>query len=273
MRLNLTIPNCRSTDFFGSPSKVQKRGQRPLLFSFAKLVGLCAVVATACTVSSKIVAQEPEELNPVDKEIVLFNGKDLKGWTFMCTDENVKSEDVWSVNDEGALVGSGRPQGYLQTKRWYRDYELELKWRWPKEKGGNSGVLVHTTTPLLFFGWPKSMEVQLQSGSAGDFWVIGKGVDIRVEDESERRVKPKAGNQHSHRRIRRLKGDFEKPLGQWNSMKIECRGKEVKVFVNGELVNHGTESTVTEGAIALQSEGTAIEFKEIKLRPLSKKLP
>ncbi len=214
------------------------------------------------------VAQEPESLQPLAKEVQLFDGSDLKQWLFMTKNDSVSQQDVWSVKD-GVLRCKGKPAGYLQTKYWYRDYELNLKWRWSGEKGGNSGVLVHASTPLLFYGWPKSMEVQLQAGSAGDFWVIGEGVDIRVENEADRRRKPVAGNQHSHRRIRRLAGDFEKPVGQWNEAKIICDGDEVKVFINGELANHGTNMTINAGAIALQSEGRPVEFKDISIKPLA----
>ena len=213
-------------------------------------------------------AQQPEKLLPLAKETELFNGNYLNGWLFFTKNDEVKVEEVWTVAD-GVLKCAGKPAGYLQTKRWYRDYELELQWRWPGEKGGNSGVLVHTSTPLVFYGWPKSMEVQLQASAAGDFWVICEGVDIRVEDEANRRPKPKAGDQHSHRRIKRLAGEFEKPVGQWNTMKVICNADTVRVFVNDNLVNEGTACTVTEGAIALQSEGTPIEFKEIRLKPLS----
>lgn len=212
-------------------------------------------------------AQEPEALTPVTKETQLFNGENLDGWMFFTQNDKTKLEDVWSVED-GILKCKGRPAGYLQTKRWYRDYELDLQWRWPGESGGNSGVLVHTTTPLVFFGWPKSLEVQLMAGNAADFWVICKGVDIRVEDEANRRPPPREGDQHSHRRIRRLGGEFENPVGQWNTMKVICRGGEIKVFINDQLANHGTKCTVTEGAIALQSEGTPIEFRNITLKPL-----
>jgi hypothetical protein len=52
-------------------------------------------------------------------------------------------------------------------------------------------------------------------------------------------------------------------------MKIVCRGKEIKVFVNGRLANHGTAMTIHQGAIALQSEGTPVDFKEISLKPLA----
>jgi hypothetical protein len=216
-----------------------------------------------------IQSQEPEKLLPLAEETELFNGTDLNGWLFFTKNDTVKVEDVWTVAD-GVLKCTGKPAGYLQTKLWYRDYELELQWRWPGEKGGNSGVLVHTSTPLLFYGWPKSMEVQLQAKAAGDFWVICEGVDIRVEDEANRRPKPKAGDQHSHRRIKRLAGEFENPVGEWNKMKVICRADAVQVFVNDKLVNEGTACTVTEGAIALQSEGTPIEFKQIRIKPLVK---
>ncbi len=227
-----------------------------------------AIVVMAAVFCDSLNAQEPEELLPLATEVQLLNDNDLNDWIFLTNKNNVLKRDVWTIKD-GVLSCKGRPAGYLQTKRWYRDYELQLQWRWPGDKGGNSGVLVHTTTPLLFYGWPKSMEVQLQASSAGDFWVIGKGVDVRVTDEATRRPKPVPGNQHSHRRIRRLPGQFENSVGQWNSMKVVCRGDDIKVFVNDKLVNHGTNSTVTQGAIALQSEGTPIEFKKIRLLPIT----
>lgn len=214
-----------------------------------------------------LTAQEPEELQPVTESIELFNGKDLDDWIFYSRGDNVRRDQVWTVED-GVLKCVGKPAGYLQTKKWFRNYKLELEWRWPGDKGGNSGVLIHTTTPQLFFGWPKSLEVQLQSKSAGDFWVIGKGVDVRVENQDERQAKPKPGNQHSHRRIKRLPGKLEKPVGEWNQMKVVCQDDQIRVFVNDQLANSGTELTVTEGAIALQSERTAIEFRNIRIKPL-----
>ncbi len=230
-------------------------------------IGIAFLSSVWLLMPTLVKAQQPEALLPVANEVVLFDGKNLDQWICLCGDDSVKMDDVWTIKD-GVIACAGKPTGYLQTKRWFKDYQLELQWRWPGKSGGNSGVLIHTTTPLLFFGWPKSLEVQLQSGSAGDFWVIGEGVDVRVENEEERRAKPREGDQHSHRRIRRLVGDFEKPVNQWNDMKVVCQGDDIKVFVNGILVNHGTKCSVVEGAIALQSEGTPVEFRNIKLRPI-----
>lgn len=250
-----------------------------IIFGRDKVFGRRAIwlrgclIALAFALAGTACAQEREALTSLDRETVLFNGQDLSGWLFFTDDDQINVSDVWSVA-EGVLKCKGRPAGYLQTKRWYKDYELELEWRWPGESGGNSGVLVHTSTPLLFYGWPKSLEVQLQAGAAGDFWVIGTGVDLRVKNEAERRPQPVAGDQHSHRRVKRLSSDeaksCENPIGQWNKMKIICDGDRIRVLVNGKLVNEGSNCTVNQGAIALQAEGTPIEFKSVVIRPLER---
>ena len=42
------------------------------------------------------------------------------------------------------------------------------------------------------------------------------------------------------------------------------------VWVNGDLVNHGFECTASEGQIALQAEGSEVEFRKLLLTPISK---
>ena len=191
-----------------------------------------------------------------DEPVALFNGRDLAGWTYHLDKPNVPMEDVWSVKD-GKLLCKGRPAGYLITKKNdFENYVLTLQWRWP-DKGGNNGVLVHVTKPGELGVWPKCLEVQLGSGDAGDFWVIGTTID--VENIDKRR---------QDRRHLNLTDDSEKPIGEWNDLEVTCRGDEVLVKVNGVLVNHATKCSQTKGAIALQSEGTPIEFRDIKLRKL-----
>ncbi len=189
--------------------------------------------------------------------IELFNGKNLEGWTYDLRDPKAKMEDVWHVED-GVLICKGKPVGYLRTKKDYSDYRLELEWRWPAgTPGGNSGVLIHASKPRTLGIWPKSLEVQLGKGNAGDFWVIG--TTIRVENQAQRQQ----GRRHLN-----LTDDSEKPIGQWNKMVIEAKGDRVRVWVNGDLVNECTNSSVTRGAICLQSEGAPIHFRNIRLTPL-----
>lgn len=203
--------------------------------------------------------------------VKLFNGKDLSGWHAdvpkMDDDKTVKSPFI--IRD-GKLVSLGTPRGHLITDAEHENYRLDVEYRFPG-KPGNCGVLVHASTPrALYKMFPKSIEVQMQHGHAGDFWVICE--DITTPDMEERRgPKEKWGTTEGKaRRIVNLTDDSEKPLGEWNTMKIECVGGEVKVWVNGDLVNHGRDCTVQKGQIALQAEGSEVEFRKVELTPIEK---
>jgi hypothetical protein len=213
-----------------------------------------------CLIFGVVIFTAASSTSPAaEKYVPLFNGKDLSGWTYHLDKPDVKMEDVWSAKD-GVLRCKGQPVGYLLTKKNdFENYVLELEWRWP-EKAGNNGVLVHVTKPGALGVWPKSLEVQLGSGDAGDFWVIGTTMSL---DKPEGRIED--------RRHKNLSDGDEKPLGKWNKMEITCRGDEVLVKVNGKLVNHAKKVSQTKGAIALQSEGAPIEFRNIKLTPLKRK--
>lgn len=203
------------------------------------------------------------------KSISLFNGRDLSGWHIdvpeMDKDPNTKSPFI--VRD-GKLVSLGTPNGHLITDKIYKNYELELEYRFAAEPG-NCGVLVHASTPRALYNmFPKSIEVQMMHENAGDFWCIVE--DISVPDmESRRAPKEEWGiTEGKQRRIVNLTDGSEKPLGEWNKMKIECLGNSIKVWVNEVLVNHGFNSTAAEGRIALQAEGSEVEFRKVALTPL-----
>ena len=194
---------------------------------------------------------------PKARIIHLFNGKDLTGWDFDLTDENAGIADVWSVQD-GILVCKGRPSGYIRTQQSYGDYELTVVYRWaPGTSGGNSGVLLHASTPRELGIWPKCLESQLQAGSAGDFWQLGETITV-----SDAKTRTKG------RRIIRHANDVENPLGEWNTKVVRCEGASVSVTINGTPTNSGTACTTQSGTICFQSEGAEIHFKQISLRPL-----
>ena len=204
----------------------------------------------------------------------LFNGKDLTGWKtdVPSADKNPDIKPSFIVRD-GNLVSLGNPQGHLISEKSYENYRLTVEYRFTG-KPGNCGVLVHSSTPRALYGmFPKSIEVQMQSGHAGDFWCIEE--NIEVPNMEKRRPKKEGqkygGSKGDARRILNLTDDSEKKLGEWNKMVIECKGDEIKVWVNDILVNHGTKSTASKGQIALQAEGTEVEFKTVELEPLVKK--
>lgn len=196
----------------------------------------------------------------------LFNGKDLKGWhaDVPAMDTNKLATSPFTVRN-GMLVSLASPEGHLITDSSYHDYKLVVEYRYPA-KPGNCGVLVHASTPRALYGmFPKSLEVQMEHGNAGDFWCIAE--DITVPNMEQRRG-PKAewGTvDGKKRRIVNLTDNSEKPLGQWNTMTIECTNNEIKVWVNGDLVNHGTNCTANKGQIALQAEGSEVEFRKIEI--------
>lgn len=199
----------------------------------------------------------------------LFNGNDLSGW-YMDVPELDKNPDatIPFLVREGMIVSLGTPNGHLISDAIYENYRLEVEYRFAG-KPGNCGVLVHASTPRsLYDMFPKSIEVQMMHENAGDFWCIVE--DIKVPDMVERRGPKEDWGivEGKNRRILNLTDGSENPVGEWNSMTIECLGDEVKVWVNDDLVNYGYEATASKGQIALQAEGSEVEFRKIMMTPI-----
>jgi hypothetical protein len=196
----------------------------------------------------------------------LFNGRDLTGWHTDVPemDTNSTARNPFIVRN-GLLVSLGTPNGHLITDSVYENYELNVEYRFAG-KPGNCGVLVHASTPrALYQMFPKSIEVQMMHENAGDFWCIVE--DIKVPDMEKRRgPKEKWGiTEGKERRIKNLTDNSEKPLGEWNQMKISCTGNKIRVWVNGDLVNDGYGSTASKGNIAVQAEGSEVEFRKLEI--------
>jgi hypothetical protein len=230
----------------------------PYLLSFVAVIGL---ISTSH-------AQDTTKNLPVTP---LFNGKDLTGWhaDIPAADKNEDIEPSFIARD-GMLVSLGKPRGHLITDKSYTNYKLVVEYRFPG-KPGNCGVLVHSSTPRVLNNmFPSSIEVQMNSGHAGDFWCIGENIEVPEMEKRRPRGKDQkwGGKSGDARRIFNLTDNSEKPLGEWNTVVIECTGKEVKVHLNGDLVNHGLNCTVDRGQIAIQAEGAEVEFRKMELTSL-----
>jgi len=213
------------------------------------------VVITAILLSTTAGCQQ--DLSGSQQKIMLWNGKDFTGWKLYIPDENVNVNDIWSVKN-GVVHCKGQPNGYMRTQKKYANYRLHLEWRWPEEPT-NSGVLLHASGDDQV--WPKCIECQLKSGSAGDFVLMG-GAGITVDSKDM---------QNPERRfvvIPKKQQSSEKPAGQWNTYDIHCDKDTISCYVNGVLQNEGTAATITTGWICLQSEGGPIEFRNIYIEPL-----
>ncbi len=201
----------------------------------------------------------------------LFNGKDLSGWhvDVPAMDTNSKAINPF-ITRNGMLVSLGTPNGHLITDAVYKNFRLKVEYRFAAAPG-NCGVLVFASKPrALYKMFPQSVEVQMEHENAGDFWCIVE--DITVPDMEKRRGPKKDWGitEDKERRIINLTDSSEKPVGEWNNMVIECVGNKIKVWVNGQLVNYGFNCTANKGQIALQAEGSEVEFRKLELTPIKK---
>jgi hypothetical protein len=169
---------------------------------------------------------------------------------------------------DSMLVSLGTPNGHMITDSIFQNYKLEVEYRFAGAPG-NCGVLVHASTPRALYGmFPKSLEVQMMHENAGDFWCIVEDIEV-LDMEKRRGPKENWGiTEGKERRIINLTDGSEKPLGEWNTMTIECRKNTIKVWVNGQLVNDGFNCTASKGQIAVQAEGAEVEFRKIDLSSL-----
>ena len=178
----------------------------------------------------------------------LFNGENLEGWVCVLDDKaSVPTSEVYGVK-EGNIHIAGNPFGYMRTDKKYSNYKLHVEWRWIGE-GTNSGLFLHVQDGDKL--WPNAIECQLGSGKAGDFVMLGGSKIAEVESQGKFPIKER-------------NGDFEKPIGEWNTAEVVCEGNSIIVYINGQLQNQATSET-SEGYIALQSEGGPIEFRNVYL--------
>lgn len=184
----------------------------------------------------------------------IFNGKDLNNWNFVVENDAVPGDQVFSVQEDMISV-KGEPLGYMYTKNKYRNFTLELEYRWAEE-ASNSGVFFLIEDPANPF--PKGIECQLMAGKAGDLVMLA-GSDLNEyilpEGVTERPPFPV---------IEKKSPSSEKPTGEWNKVRITVEDGAVNVFINGTLQNSAT-SEVKEGYVGLQSEGAEILFRNLIL--------
>jgi len=210
------------------------------------LAAVCALISAGPGTPARADDQPPEGFT------ALFNGKDLKGW------KPTGKADVWTVED-GAIVCTGGGGGWLLTEKDYSDFEFRCEYRWGK-KGGNSGVALRTPAK----GDPAyvGMEIQLIDdegwpGKLADYQHTGSIYDVQP-------AKPAAN----------------KKIGEWNTMRIVCKGRNVMIEQNGkELVKASLDDYGSKvqkhpglkrdsGKVGFQSYNIRVEFKNVVIKEL-----
>ena len=215
---------------------------------------------------------------------------------------------VDQIDGAPALRISGKVWGGLLSKQSYRDYRLMVEFRWGgvtwgdrKDRARDSGILLHAqgrlgNTKSDFNGpWLRSLEFQIIEGGVGDILPVAgfseSGEQIRPsvtakvrKDRDGETVYDATGEPRalSSGRINwwgrsedwadRL--GFRGPQGpaspglEWTRIEAVVEKDTLKYYVNGKLVNEGTNTSVSDGRIMLQSEGAEIYFRRIDVEPL-----
>ena len=239
-----------------------------------KLVVFCGMlIAVLACVSTATIAQE--ESDTVSKAIIDGTGE---GWETLTLADfaNVNgAEDTWREED-GVIYCTGQPVGVIRSKEEITNFEMVLQWRHMKS-AGNSGVFVWVP-PASLEGLqpgalPHGIEVQIldhgyteqyeKDGKKAD-WFTTNGDVFPVGDSKMKPFPPVAPNGERSFPTKNL----SKGVGQWNHYYIRAINGEVRLWVNGEEVSGGTNATPATGYLCLESEGSPIEFKNLRIRKL-----
>lgn len=223
-----------------------------MLFKEMKTLGCVALVGGAVVFAARA------------EKVALFNGKDLSGWTAVA-DHDVTggysaAEPTWFVKD-GTILTTGTPFGYLRTKRGdFGDFLLHVEYRWwRKTEKPNSGVFVRLAAERGTF-IPTCLENQLCRGAMGD--VLGLA-GLRFAGFEPRSPYDPAQALSGITKAPRKGVDVERPFGEWNVLEVELKGDTLVNRVNGVELNRLSGISVARGAIALQAEGGAIQFRNV----------
>ncbi len=183
----------------------------------------------------------------------LFNGKDLTGWRIYL-DKKDQAKDpakYFTAEPGGVLKINGKVLGMIFTEKTFSNYILSFDWLYPEGSTpeSNSGALIHLQPPFDKI-FPPSLEPQ---GRYKDHGKIFPMAGVKAEN-----------NQFDQAALNKVL----KPLGQWNSTEITCKGDgSVVVKVNGTRVASCT-SKLKEGPLGFQSEGHEIHLRNIHVKPL-----
>lgn len=182
-------------------------------------------------------------------------------------------EDTW-VWAEGMLRCSGQPVGVLRSVETYTNFEFVCEWR-HNRAAGNSGVFLWTTEDSVAElaaagkpGLPRGIEVQVldlaYGGENPEGWYTSHGdvFPVGVEMTPFPPLSPNGVRSFPSKNL-------TLGAGQWNHYYIRAINGEVRLWVNGEEVSGGNGCEPRSGYLALESEGSPIDFRNLRLRELA----
>ena len=161
--------------------------------------------------------------------------------------------ETWRV-ENGMIRSTGKPNGFLRSKKLYRNFILRAEWRfqaegWEQKRPDhwpNAGFFINAGP--INQTWPTSHEVQGHFGEAGSLFGVRGGTIAGAKRGPIVKERP--------------------PFGSWDRYEITQIDGKVSVVLNGKLVNEGTDAQPREGNICLQSEGWPVDYRNIEIKEL-----
>lgn len=193
-------------------------------------------------------------LKELDSES-LFNGKDLAGWTGV----GAEAEQCWRVSD-GVLECTGTKGPWIRSAREYGDFNFRLEYLLSEE--GNSGVYVRV---------PEDGNHHRENDQAPP-----AGFEVQVIDDFAEKHKNLKDYQYSASiyDIAGANPRVTKPIGEWNTLEINCRGQQITTIHNGDIVTNITAEShpliqlrKVSGFLGLQNHNTLVKFRNIRVAP------
>lgn len=187
------------------------------------------------------------------------------------------ADDTWSWKD-GALHCTGKPVSVIRTVKEYKNFEMVVEWSHQKP-AGNSGVFVWATPASIERlttagkpGLPQGIEVQVldhgytdkvkaAGGKTDWFGTNGDVFPVGVKMTPFPPLSPDGSRSFPRKHL-------AKGHGEWNHYYIRAFNGEVRLWVNGEEVSGGTGCEPAQGFLCLESEGSPILFRKLRIREL-----
>jgi hypothetical protein len=183
----------------------------------------------------------------------LFNGKDFTGWM------QLNGKAKYTV-DKGEIVGTtvfGEPNSFLATDKDYGDFILEFEYK--VDSTMNSGVQFRSQSkPDYMNGRVHGYQFEIDPSKRA--WTGGIYDEARRDWLYTMDLNPAA------------KIAFKQ--GQWNKVKVECIGNNLRTWVNGIPTAYVIDDVTPKGFIALQvhsiskkeDEGRQIRWRNLTIQ-------
>ena len=227
-------------------------------------------------VSSIGIAAEPV---PADVPKAFIDGTG-PGWRTLTEDDftNVNCDaDTWTWKGGDAHC-TGTPVGVIRTKKTFTNLEMVAEWRHLKS-AGNSGIFLWASKEALTdlprnALPPGGIEVQVLDHGYAEQYVqqtgkqpewFGTNGDVFPVGTSD--MKPLGPPAPDGKRSFASKA-LSRGTPEWNHYYIRAINGEVRLWVNGEEVSGGTDCNPAFGYICLESEGSPVEFRSLRIREL-----